>query len=83
MWFTHIMGTNSFGLMRFTNTADIDLKKAGKMFGQKFACGSSASGDEITVQGDISDELMDYILECFPVCPCNTCWGHGDFSRRQ
>jgi density-regulated protein DRP1 len=48
--------------------ADIDMKKAGKMFGQKFACGSSVSGDEITVQGDISDELMDYILECFPVC---------------
>jgi hypothetical protein len=44
------------------------MKKAGKMFGQKFACGSSVSGDEITVQGDISDELMDYILECFPVC---------------
>ncbi|KAI8381513.1 mitochondrial translation initiation factor [Radiomyces spectabilis] len=46
---------------------DVDLKKAAKMFANKFACGSSVAKnnqnqDEIVVQGDFSDELFDLIL---------------------
>ncbi|CAG8447120.1 8623_t:CDS:2 [Ambispora leptoticha] len=53
---------------------DIDLKKAAKSFASKFACGSSVvknnlGNDEIVVQGDVSDELVDFILETWPVVP--------------
>jgi len=45
-----------------------DLKKVAKEFGKKFATGSSvtklpAGGEAITVQGDVSEEVMDYIFE--------------------
>lgn len=44
--------------------ADISLKKASKLFAQKFSCGSSVSGDdEIIIQGDVTDDLIDLILE--------------------
>jgi hypothetical protein len=48
--------------------ADVDLKKASKLFAQKFACGASvtknAEGvDEITVQGDVRDEIYMLILK--------------------
>lgn len=34
-------------------TFDIDLKEASKLFGHKFACGSSVTGkDEIVIQGE-------------------------------
>lgn len=34
-------------------TFDIDLKEASKLFGHKFACGSSVTGeDEIVIQGN-------------------------------
>ena len=51
-----------------TLTPEVDLKKAAKLFAQKFATGSSvtknAQGlDEIVVQGDVSDEIMDMISE--------------------
>jgi len=43
---------------------DIDLKEAAKVFASKFACGSSVTGaDEIVIQGDVKDDLYDYILE--------------------
>jgi density-regulated protein DRP1 len=50
------------------------LKKAAKQFASKFACGSSvtksAEGtDEIVVQGDVQDELEDYILQNYPQIP--------------
>lgn len=49
-------------------TFDINLKKASKLFAQKFSCGSSVSGeDEIIVQGDVTDELIDLILETFEI----------------
>ncbi|KAI8808491.1 translation machinery-associated protein 22 [Cladochytrium replicatum] len=46
---------------------DVDLKKAAKLFANKFACGSSVTktptgGEEIVVQGDISDDIVDVIL---------------------
>lgn len=48
----------------------MDLKKAAKMFANKFATGSSVSktgagADEIVIQGDCAYELVDYILENF------------------
>ncbi|KAI8814686.1 translation machinery-associated protein 22 [Cladochytrium replicatum] len=46
---------------------DVDLKKAAKLFANKFACGSSVTktptgGEEIVVQGDVSDDIVDVIL---------------------
>jgi density-regulated protein DRP1 len=50
----------------------VDLKKAAKLFANKFACGSSVTknnqgNDEIVVQGDVSDEIFDLILEHWPI----------------
>jgi hypothetical protein len=43
------------------------LKVASKFFGQKFACGSSITGDdEIVIQGDFKDDLIDLIPEKWP-----------------
>jgi density-regulated protein len=62
---TAIQGLESFGL---------DLKKTAKEFGKKFATGSSVTkipggGEEITVQGDISDEIEEYLLEAYKDIP--------------
>ncbi|CCJ31233.1 unnamed protein product [Pneumocystis jirovecii] len=53
---------------------NIDIKKAAKLFGKKFATGSSvtknASGyDELIVQGDYIDEIYNYIIETYPEIP--------------
>ncbi|KAL9055882.1 MAG: hypothetical protein Q9162_003308 [Coniocarpon cinnabarinum] len=46
-----------------------ELKKVAKDFGKKFATGSSVTkrpdgtGDEITVQGDVADDVEEYILD--------------------
>ncbi|KAI8993732.1 translation initiation factor SUI1 [Pilobolus umbonatus] len=55
--------TTVFGLDIF----GVDLKKAAKMFANRFACGSSVAKnnqgqDEIVVQGDFSEELHKMIL---------------------
>ncbi|EIE84043.1 hypothetical protein RO3G_08748 [Rhizopus delemar RA 99-880] len=52
----------------------VDLKKAAKMFANRFACGSSVAKnnqgqDEIVVQGDFSDELYQLILSNWPNVP--------------
>ena len=44
----------------------VDLKKASKQFSTKFACGSSVTKnpqglDEITVQGDVSGDIVEMI----------------------
>jgi len=62
-----VSGIEAFGL---------DLKKVAKEFGKKFACGSSvtknpAGGDEITVQGDVSDEILDELTEKYGVDDAN------------
>ncbi|KAG9294295.1 hypothetical protein G9A89_021654 [Geosiphon pyriformis] len=62
--------TSVYGLENF----DIDLKKAAKSFASKFACGSSVvknnqGNDEIVVQGDVSEDLVDFILETWPNVP--------------
>jgi density-regulated protein DRP1 len=51
---------------------NIDLKKAAKEFGKKFATGSSVTktasgGEEITVQGDVSDEVLEWVTEKYDV----------------
>ena len=57
---TEISGLEQFGL---------DLKKVAKEFGKKFATGSSVTknaggtGEEITVQGDVSDEVVEWLEE--------------------
>ena len=52
----------------------LDLKKVAKDFGKKFATGSSVTktasgGEEIVVQGDLSDEIYDWITETYPDIP--------------
>merc|ERR1711972_958944 len=43
-------------IVRGLDTCGVDLKKAAKKFGQKFACGSTVSAPgEIMIQGDVVD----------------------------
>jgi len=56
---TAVSGLEAFGL---------DLKKVSKDFGKKFATGSSVTktasgGEEIVVQGDVSDEVFDFLVD--------------------
>lgn len=56
---TVVTGLESFGL---------DLKKMAKEFGKKFATGSSVTkkpsgGEEITIQGEVGDDLKDWLVE--------------------
>ena len=49
----------------------IDLKKASKAFANRFSCGSSVTGeDEIVIQGDVTDDLWDFIPEKWPDVSC-------------
>jgi len=49
-------------------TFGVELKVASKKFGAKFACGSSVTGDdEIVIQGDIVDELIEFIADTFSI----------------
>ncbi|KAG1173286.1 hypothetical protein G6F70_005945 [Rhizopus microsporus] len=62
---TTIHGLDIFG---------VDLKKAAKMFANRFACGSSVAKnnqgqDEIVVQGDFSDDIYNIILTHWPNVP--------------
>ena len=46
---------------------DIELKKASKSFAQHFSCGSSVTGeDEIVIQGDVYDDIIDFIQDKWP-----------------
>ena len=52
----------------------LDLKKMAKELGKKFATGSSVTkvasgGEEITVQGDVSDDLYDWLVEKYDQIP--------------
>ena len=56
---TEISGLEAFGF---------ELKKVGKEFGKKFATGSSVTktasgGEEITVQGDVADDVAEWLEE--------------------
>ncbi|CEP18620.1 hypothetical protein [Parasitella parasitica] len=62
---TTIYGLDVFG---------VDIKKAAKMFANKFACGSSVAKnnqgqDEIVVQGDFTEEVYRMILENWKQVP--------------
>jgi len=62
---TEVGGLEQFGL---------DLKKIAKEFGKKFATGSSVTktasgGEEITVQGDVSDDILDWLTEHYEQIP--------------
>ncbi|EHK98773.1 eIF1-like protein [Glarea lozoyensis ATCC 20868] len=62
---TAVSGLEAFGL---------DNKKVAKEFGKKFATGSSVSkvpsgGEEIVVQGDVSEEIEEFLLEKYDVIP--------------
>jgi density-regulated protein len=62
---TAVSGLEAFGL---------DNKKVAKDFGKKFATGSSVTklasgGEEIVVQGDVSDEIEEFLLENYKVIP--------------
>ncbi|ROW11196.1 hypothetical protein VMCG_01130 [Cytospora schulzeri] len=53
---------------------DLELKKVSKEFGKKFATGSSVTktpsgGEEIVVQGDVSDEIEEFLLEKYKQIP--------------
>lgn len=54
---------------------ELDLKKMAKEFGKKFATGSSVTkradgqGDEIVVQGDVSDEIEEFLLDKYKQIP--------------
>jgi len=52
----------------------LELKKLAKDMGKKFATGASVTktpsgGEEITVQGDLSDDIFDWIVEQYPDVP--------------
>jgi density-regulated protein DRP1 len=62
---TAVSGLEAFGL---------ENKKVAKDFGKKFATGASVTkvpsgGEEIVVQGDVSDEIEEFLLEKYPVIP--------------
>jgi density-regulated protein DRP1 len=62
---TAVSGLEAFGY---------DLKKVAKEFGKKFATGSSvtktpAGGEEIVVQGDVSPDIEELILEKYREVP--------------
>lgn len=62
---TAVSGLEAFGL---------DLKKVAKDFGKKFATGSSVTktpsgGEEIVVQGDVSGEIEEFLLEKYKEIP--------------
>ncbi|KAK0612907.1 translation initiation factor SUI1 [Bombardia bombarda] len=62
---TSVSGLEAFGL---------ELKKVSKDFGKKFATGSSVTktpsgGEEIVVQGDVSGEIEEFLLEKYKDIP--------------
>ncbi|CAH3020355.1 unnamed protein product [Porites evermanni] len=63
-------------------TFDIDCKKAAKAFAQKYSCGSSVTGpDEIVIQGDVLDDLLDFIPEKWPEIDDDSIEDLGDQKR--
>lgn len=63
-------------------TCGVDLKEASKLFSKKFACSSSVTGaDEIVVQGDVKDELIEFIPEKFPEIDAELIEDGGDQKR--
>lgn len=62
---THVGGLSAFGL---------DMKRVAKRLAGKYACGCSvvtdpAGGEEIVVQGDVVDDVMDFLPSEYPEIP--------------
>ena len=62
---TAVSGLEAFGL---------ENKKVAKDLGKKFATGASVTkvpsgGEEIVVQGDVSEEIEEFLLEKYSVIP--------------
>ncbi len=62
---TAVQGLEAFGL---------DIKKVAKDFGKKFATGSSVTkipggGEEITVQGDLSEDILEFLIDKYEEVP--------------
>jgi density-regulated protein DRP1 len=62
---TAVQGLEAFGL---------DIKKVAKDFGKKFATGSSVTkipggGEEIIVQGDLSEDIMEFLVDKYEEVP--------------
>ncbi|RAR08565.1 glycosyltransferase family 22 protein [Stemphylium lycopersici] len=62
---TAVQGLEAFGL---------DIKKVAKDFGKKFATGSSVTkipggGEEITVQGDLSEDILEFLVDKYDEVP--------------
>ncbi|OMP87663.1 Translation machinery-associated protein 22, partial [Diplodia seriata] len=62
---TAIVGLEAFGL---------ELKKVAKDLGKKFATGASvtklpAGGEEITLQGDLSDDVAEFLVDKYEEVP--------------
>lgn len=56
-WVTSVTGLSGFG---------IKLSDASKLFAKKFSSGASVSKekpDEVDVQGDVQDEMVDFLLQ--------------------
>ena len=61
-------------LLCFNNSLGIKLADASKLFAKKFSCGSSVVKnpslvDEIDIQGDVKEDIVDFILEKWPQVP--------------
>ncbi|KAI4706244.1 Translation machinery-associated protein 22 [Alternaria sp. Ai002NY15] len=66
---TAVQGLEAFGL---------DIKKVAKDFGKKFATGSSVTkipggGEEITVQGDLSEDILEFLVDKYDEVPEDNC----------
>ncbi|KAL1643270.1 Translation machinery-associated protein 22 [Diplodia intermedia] len=62
---TAVVGLEAFGL---------ELKKVAKDLGKKFATGASvtklpAGGEEITLQGDLSDDVAEFLVDRYEEVP--------------
>lgn len=70
-----MLATITMSLLSELKSADyVFFSQVAKDFGKKFATGSSVTklpsgGEEIVVQGDVSDELEEFILEKYKDVP--------------
>ncbi|KAJ8042964.1 Density-regulated protein [Holothuria leucospilota] len=69
-------------VIRGLATHDIELKKASKQFANHFSCGSAVTAeDEIVIQGDVTDEVIEFILKKFPQIDEDSIEDLGDQKR--
>lgn len=76
---TLVTGLDLFGIVNLAVCATantihlgIDLKKAAKTLASKFACSctvakNAALEDEVLIQGDVIEDVADYLVSVFPV----------------